>query len=132
MSSNSFVIKDSGQHQPFNTGSVRDSRVGKGRYDLLPTRALHRLTKHFEGGSNKYGDRNWEKGQPLSRYMDSGLRHAFKYLQGERDEDHLIAAVWNFLCLADTEERIQAGLLSSDLDDIPISKKIQNDKPLSQ
>jgi hypothetical protein len=113
------TIKDSGKRQEFDTGSRRDTRDGKGRYDLLPTRALRRLARHFEGGSKKYGDRNWEKGQPLSRYLDSALRHAFLYLQGERDEDHLVAAVWNLMCAADTELRVREGLLPQHLDDLP-------------
>ena len=113
------TIKDSGKREDFSTGSRRDTREGKGRYDLLPTRALALLAKHFEGGSDKYGDRNWEKGQPLSRYMDSALRHAFKYLQGERDEPHDVAAAWNLMCLIDTQERIKAGLLPKELDDLP-------------
>jgi hypothetical protein len=112
-------IKDSGKHQSFDTGSKRDSRDGKGRFDLLPMRALQRLARHFEGGAKKYGDRNWEKGQPISRYMDSAIRHACKYIQGERDEDHLIAAAWNIMCAADTEERIAAGLLPKELNDMP-------------
>ena len=36
--------------------------MGKGRCDLLPPNALLRLARHFENGSKKYGDRNWEKG----------------------------------------------------------------------
>ena len=112
-------IKDSGERQSFQTGSVRDSRDGKGRFDLLPMRALQRLARHYEAGAKKYGDRNWEKGQPISRYLDSGIRHACKYLEGQRDEDHLIAAVWNLIGAADTEERIKAGLLSKELDDVP-------------
>jgi hypothetical protein len=111
-------IKDSGSREEFTTGSRRDVRDGKGRFDLLPTRALRRLAKHFEAGCNKYGDRNWEKGQPVSRYIDSGLRHAFAYLEGQRDEDHLIAAVWNLICAADTEERVKSGLLPTILDDL--------------
>jgi hypothetical protein len=111
-------ILDSGIRQSFTTGSQRDTRDGKGRFDLLPTRAIARLAKHFENGSKKYGDRNWEKGQPISRYMDSGLRHAFKFLQGETDEDHLIAACWNLICAVDTQERIKAGLLSETLNDL--------------
>lgn len=123
------VIKDSGQRQAFDSGSQRDTRDGKGRFDLLPTRAIVRLSKHFEGGSKKYGDRNWEKGQPLSRYMDSALRHAFKHLQGERDEDHLIAAAWNLMCLAETEERIKSGLLPELLNDMPSLDKPKDATP---
>ncbi|SRR6266545_4544726 len=114
-----MTIKDSGQREDFSTGSRRDIRDGKGRFDLLPCRAIRRLVRHYEAGAKKYGDRKWEKGQPLSRYVDSALRHAFAYLEGQRDEDHLIAAAWNLLCLADSEERIKEGLLPESLADIP-------------
>lgn len=112
-------IKDSGKRQEFSTGSRRDIQDGKGRFDLLPMRALKRLARHFEAGAKKYGDRNWEKGQPISRYLDSALRHTCNHLQGQRDEDHLIAAAWNLMCAADTEERIASGLLPKELNDVP-------------
>lgn len=35
-----FITKDSGQREAFSTGSQRDSREGKGRYDLLPANVL--------------------------------------------------------------------------------------------
>jgi len=113
------AVKDSGKRQEFDTGSRRDTRSGKGRYDLLPAHAVHRLAKHFENGSVKYGDRNWEKGQPLSRYLDSALRHAFAFSSGKRDEDHAIAAVWNLMCLVETQHRIATGTLPKELDDLP-------------
>lgn len=123
------TIKDSGKRESFETGSRRDTREGKGRFDLLPPRAITRLAKHFEDGSKKYGDRNWEKGQPLSRYLDSAMRHLFKFSQGLRDEDHLIAAAWNLLCLAETEERLQEGELTAALDDLPGLKNFPNKEP---
>lgn len=113
------TIKDSGQRQSFDTGSKRDTRTGKGRFDLLPMLALTRLARHFEGGAAKYGDRNWEKGQPLSRFMDSALRHISKFMMGMRDEDHLTAACWNLMCLLDTEIRIELGILPKELNDLP-------------
>jgi len=103
----------------FTTGSQRDSRQGKGLYVLLPARAMAKLAKHFEEGAARYGDRNWERGQPLSRYMDSALRHAFRHLKGDRDEEHAVAAAWNLLCMVDTEERIKEGKLPAELDDLP-------------
>ena len=56
------AVKDSGKGRKWNTGSVRDTRTNKGRYDLLPVYAIKRLAQHFEHGAVKYGDRNWEKG----------------------------------------------------------------------
>lgn len=113
------AVKDSGARQEFDTGSVRDTRDGKGRYDLLPPIAIRRLAQHFENGARKYGDRNWERGQPVSRYMDSGLRHMFAYLEGQRDEDHLAAATWNVLAAIHTEAEAMAGNLPAELADVP-------------
>ena len=105
-------VKDSGRREAFPTGSKRDTRKGKGRYDLLPPNGIHRLAKHYENGAVKYGDRNWEIGQPSSRYMDSLLRHAFSYLAGKRDEDHLAAIAWNALGIMYNED------IKPDMDDL--------------
>lgn len=112
-------ILDSGRRQEFGTGSVRDTRDGKGRFDLLPPAAVTLLAKHFEAGSAKYGDRNWEKGQPLSRYLDSALRHIFKVLADQQDEPHAEAAAWNLMAFLETRERILSGRLPKELDDMP-------------
>lgn len=56
------------------------------------------LSKHFESGAIKYGERNWEKGIPLSSYIDSAVRHYLKHLDGQEDENHFIAFVWNIIC----------------------------------
>ena len=117
-------VKDSGKRQEFDTGSKRDTRDGKGRYDLIPAYALWRLARHYENGAKKYGDRNWEKGQPLARYLDSMIRHAFKFLGGSREEDHLAAVAWNALAYIETEHRIEQGILQADLDDIEPMRKL--------
>lgn len=113
------TIKDSGQRREFPTGSVRDVRDGKGRFDLLPCHAIYRIARHFEEGAKKYGDDNWRKGQPLRQYIDSAMRHLFRYLEGHRDEPHDTAAAWNVLALIETKEMIQRGLLPAELDDLP-------------
>jgi hypothetical protein len=115
----SFKTKDSGRRENFTTGSRRDDRTGKGRYDLLPTHAMRRLAQVYERGATKYGDRNWEKGQPLSRYLDSALRHTFQVLEGKTDEDHAGHAAWNLLAFIETQHRIREGVLPESLDDLP-------------
>lgn len=112
-------VKDSGTRRDFSTGANRDCGTGKGRYDLLPCYAIHRLARHFENGALKYEERNWEKGIPLHCYIDSAMRHLFRYLSGSRDEDHMAAAAWNALCFIETEQRIREGRLPAELDDIP-------------
>ena len=113
------VLKDSGKRQDFDTGAVRDTREGKGRFDLLSPVAQRRLAQLMENGAVKYGDRNWEKGMPLSRYMDSAMRHVTQYLEGYRDEDHLIQAAWNLLAAVHVEEMVRRGLLPKELCDLP-------------
>lgn len=117
-------VKDSGRRQEFETGSRRDTREGKGRYDLLPPYAIERLAKHFENGARKYGDGNYLLGQPTRRYMESALRHLFRYMSGQRDEDHLIAAAWNILAIVSTEKLCRENRLPGDLDDYADPNKV--------
>lgn len=77
--------------------------------------AIIELSKHFEDGSKKYGDYNWQKGIPLSRYVDSALRHFLKYLRGDKDEPHDRACLWNLVCGAWTckhKEELNGYLIS--------------------
>lgn len=113
-----FVTKDSGAREEFPTGSLRDTRQGKGRFDLMSPIGLRRLAELYERGAVKYGDRNWEKGQPLGRYLDSAMRHLVCYLAGYRDEDHLAAVAWNAFSFMHTEAMIRQGRLPKELDDL--------------
>ena len=87
------AIKDSGHRREFENGFKRDMAIGKGRMDLLPWKAIIELSKHCENGAVKYGERNVDKGAPINCLMDSAFRHMAKYMEGETDEDHLIAAM---------------------------------------
>lgn len=89
----------------FDTGALREDKTGKGRCDLLPMCALLRLSKHYEAGTAEHGERNWEKGLPMHSFLDSAIRHIFKYMDGQTDEDHLCAAAWNILGAMWTEEK---------------------------
>lgn len=55
------------------------------------------VSKHYEDGAKKYSENNWMKGLPLHSFINSGLRHFFKYLRGDTDEPHHRAFVWNIL-----------------------------------
>lgn len=115
-----FALKDSGERQTFDTGAQRDTSEGKGRFDLISPIALDRLAKWMEQGAKKYDARNWEKGMPLSRYYDSSMRHLNKFLEGQDDEDHLAAALFNIMALLHTEEMVHRSLLPVGLDDLPL------------
>lgn len=89
------------------------------RYDLIPPEALEALAIHYEKGIGKYSERNWEKGLPLSRHLNSAMRHLQNYLSGDRIEDHLSACVWNCFCIMHVLEMIVRGVLPETLDDLP-------------
>jgi hypothetical protein len=95
-------IKDSGERTEFASGAQRDMHTGKGRMDLLPWAAIIEVSKHCEAGALKYGEHNVDRGIPTSSLLDSGMRHAAKYLAGQEDEDHLLAAAWNILWAIET------------------------------
>ena len=73
----------------------------------------------MEKGAAKYADRNWEKGMPLSVFLDSALRHTFKLLAGQTDEDHAAAALFNVSGFIWTQEQIANGRLPESLNDLP-------------
>lgn len=110
-----FVTKDSGQRQEFETGMVRDTQEGKPRYDLIPTLALRRVADLYARGAEKYGDNNWHKGQPFSRTLASLERHLHQFKQNDTEEDHLAAVVWNALALMHYQEIGR----TEELDDLP-------------
>jgi hypothetical protein len=112
------AVKDSGKRQEFNTGAVRDTQEGKGRFDLISTIALRRLAKHYANGVKKYPDRNWEIGIPLGRYVDSAMRHLVSVLEGSEDEDNASAVIWNMCAFIHTKELINAGILPKELNDL--------------
>lgn len=99
-----FDLKDNGKREEFKSGMVRDTRVGKGRFDLISPFALQRLAKIYEKGAIKYEDRNWEKGSPFSRTIDSAFRHIVQYMMGMKDEDHLAQAAWNLFAVMHLEQ----------------------------
>ena len=133
-----FQLADSGEREQHATGAVRDTRAGKGRFDLISPVAKRRLAQWYEKGAMKYTDRNWEKGMPLSRFLDSAMRHLNDYAmvaQYRRDgiplenlppdvnpyEDHLSAAMWNIAAIIHFEE------LRPELDDLgQVNAKVPN------
>lgn len=59
--------------------------------------AILEVSKHYEEGCKKYGDRNFEKGIPLHCFIDSGVRHLVKFYRGDKDENHHLAFLWNLM-----------------------------------
>lgn len=108
-------IDDCGERISYGENmAIREPTTGKGRYDLISPFATRRLAEWYELGQQKYAPRNWEKGMPFSRYIDSAKRHIDKFIMGMNDEDHLSAAAWNIFAIMHHQE-----LKQFHLDDMP-------------
>ena len=112
-------MQDSGERQSFETGAVRDSATNKPRIDLISPFALQRLGEWLRLGAQRYTERNWEKGIPVSRCIASLYRHLVAYHAGDRRENHLAAIMVNASFIMHYEEMVQRGRLDRGLLDMP-------------
>lgn len=98
-------MNDGGERINYGENAAqREPAIGKGRPDLITPFGLTRLSKWYELGAGKYGDRNWEKGMPFSRYTASMFRHVIAWIKGDNSEDHLAAIAWNALAIIHHQE----------------------------
>lgn len=89
----------------FTTGAQRSSDADGARLDLLPVEGLFRAGEAAASGAAKYGEFNWQKGMPLSEFLNHLLQHIYKYQNGDRSEDHLGHAAWNALAACHAEKQ---------------------------
>lgn len=101
-------MADGGERMTYENGGMREPSTGKGAYELVSPFALERIAMWYELGARKYADRNWEKGIPFGRLIQSGIRHMIRWMKGDRSEDHLAAVCWNVMAMMHFEETGQA------------------------
>lgn len=101
-----YETKDSGERMVKDYGFQRDVEKGKARFDLLlpadvpyEHQFLTRVASLLARGAEKYNDRNWEgaREEDLARFKSSAFRHFMQWINGEKDEDHAAAVVFNLL-----------------------------------
>lgn len=85
------------------TGGEKGSKIE--RFDLIPAGPLRELAAHYGKGSEKYEDRNWERGYDWSLSYAAMQRHAWQFWNGEdidpeTGSKHIIAVAWHALALA--------------------------------
>jgi hypothetical protein len=56
-------------------------------------------------GAVRYGEDNWQKGIPIKDCLNHAIDHIYKYLSGDRTEDHLAHAACNLLMSCDLENK---------------------------
>jgi len=117
-----FGMKDEGKRKTYNTGAIEEVKIGKGKYVLISPYMEQRLARIMEKGEIKYAARNWEKGMPFSRFIDSAQRHITQFKMGMTDEDHLGQAIFNLMAIMHFED-----LGRKDLDDMPHYEERKHD-----
>ncbi len=93
-----------GQTVKFSTGAVRSSDAEATRYDLISPIGLEAVARTCAEGAEKYSDFNWERGMPVHDLLNHALRHIYRYLAGDRSEDHLPHAAWGLLAAIHSEQ----------------------------
>ena len=78
--------------------------VKEARFELLPGDALWSLARVYGYGTEKYADRNWERGYAWSKSYGAMLRHATLFWAGENIDaesglPHAAHIAWHGLCL---------------------------------
>lgn len=90
--------------------------------------AVLELSQHYKNCLVKYPERNWEKGIPIHSYIDSAVRHFFKWQRGDNDENHAVAVLWNLVGAIWTTDQLP------ELNDMPhtMTKEAENDVESTQ
>ncbi len=87
----------SNDYKKYTTGAVRSSDCADVRYDLISPIGMEALAKTYAEGAQKFGEFNWENGMPAVDLINHAIRHLFRFLAGDREEDDLGHAAWNIL-----------------------------------
>jgi len=100
-----YITKDSGERQDYDSGMRRDVTTGKPDFYLCLTEVpyeqqlLTRWAMLMTRGAEKYGRRNWQLAnseEELERFKSSAFRHFVQWIaNGEPDEDHAAAVLFN-------------------------------------
>jgi hypothetical protein len=81
----------------YETGAVRSGDCADVRYDLISPIGIAALARTYAEGAKKFGAFNWENGMPVTDLLNHAIAHVFKWLGGDRSEDHLAHAAWGLL-----------------------------------
>jgi hypothetical protein len=99
-----FEVKDSGKRKEFAGGMVRDTSEGKTDFWRVPIGPMFkRWAELVTRAAVKYPDiapgvPNWtlaEGEEELHRFKASAFRHFMQWLEGQTDEDHAAAVLFN-------------------------------------
>lgn len=104
--------------EEFKSGAKRESKDNKPRIDLIPPEALYEWGILMAKGAERMGERNWERGLPLSSFLSSAARHLNAMMRGEVDENHAANLLFNIGGFIATRAWIAQGIRPQELNDL--------------
>ena len=113
---------------------VRDVTDDKIDYTLaLDGPMFKRLAIHLTKGAQKYAKRNWMKArgeEELNRFKESATRHFMQWLNGDTDEDHAAAVIFNINGAEYVKERFDDWKAVETLRPAPGTQRFGESRPL--
>lgn len=108
-----FAVKDSGARLVFDSGMQRDTNEDKVLWHLTADGPmLRRYAIHLTKGAKKYSAQNWMKAEgeaEYKRFKESAFRHFMQWYNGDVDEDHAAATIFNINGAEYVKEKTQRG-----------------------
>jgi hypothetical protein len=102
---------------------------GKPSFTSIPQKALLEVAKGFTVGLNKYGQFNYSKPMPVTRYLDALHRHLNQYLTNVDKDDIDESNVHHLALVACNAMMALDGILTGTvIDDRNISYKTNSNK----
>ena len=94
-------------------GLMREISVGKPRYDLIYLPVLKDLAFLLARGAEKYDDNNWKSAndvKALTSFKASAWRHFVQYMEGEQDEAHHAAIMFNISAIEYLKDKLDVDI----------------------
>jgi Domain of unknown function (DUF5664) len=73
----------------FATGATSSTDVDDLRYDLISPVGMEAVARVMANGARVHGEHNWLKGIAVHDNICHAIHHFYRYLSGDRSEDHL-------------------------------------------
>ena len=108
------MIKDSWQRKEFSNGFVRDLDNDKLRFDLIPIWQLKSLARQYTDWMQKYWENNRQLARgkvAIERFKQSARRHFISRQNGEYDENHNDATIFNIMAYEYHRQRMLGAWL---------------------
>lgn len=93
-----------------NETGAKQSKIDT-RFDLIDGPALFEMATVLHTGAVKYGDNNW-RGIDVESHLNHLIMHAYAYLSGNRDDDHLSHVMCRAMfaqAVAITDQQLEAA-----------------------